>query len=273
MNITRQLIDALTSPLGLNVVGGLLASLVALAASWLLNIYVHRLRQWKFKRIFGPCEDPYTLVYAALALSASTPQPYTKPGGNPNARFSISNPVSISEVRAANYMATAFGRSLGGTALVRSDVDVRNTLDIDFVCFGGPLSNFKTVDCQTNTANRLATFDQAVPAQMFRNLSDGKSLAKFLPGYDYGLILKVHPAQFPNRVWLACAGLGEWGSSGSAWFLANKWNEIRKKVGAKPFAALVRVTPGQDESAEIVRILPDRRTIIALLRRFWVARP
>ncbi|MFZ3244749.1 MAG: hypothetical protein WA185_06710, partial [Candidatus Acidiferrales bacterium] len=82
-----------------------------------------------------------------------------------------------------------------------------------------------TKSCQENSGNRLAKFDQ--PNSQFIRASDGKPLAKLDPNFDHGLILKIHPAQFPDRVWITCAGMGERGTSGSAWFLANKWQEIR----------------------------------------------
>jgi hypothetical protein len=53
-------------------------------------------------------------------------------------------------------------------------------------------------------------------------------------------------------LWLACAGLDEWGTSGAAWFLANKWANLNQRAGSRPFAAVVRVRPGQDQSAELV---------------------
>jgi hypothetical protein len=90
---------------------------------------------------------------------------------------------------------------------------------------------------------------------MFISLRDRMPVVTLEPGFEYGMILKVRPARFPRRVWLACAGIGEWGTSGAAWFLANKWNEIRSRVGAYPFIAIVRILHGQDESAEVVRIL------------------
>jgi len=31
------------------------------------------------------------------------------------------------------------------------------------------------------------------------------------------------PADFPNHSWIVCAGLGEWGTSGTAWYLAHRW--------------------------------------------------
>jgi len=29
-------------------------------------------------------------------------------------------------------------------------------------------------------------------------------------------------------VWIAVAGLGEWGTSGAAWFLSKNWKKIKK---------------------------------------------
>lgn len=247
---------ALKSPLGLNVVGGLLASLVALVASWLLNTCRRRLHRRRFKQIFGPGgnDRSYTLVYGALALrKTDETHPFMKPGGNPRFSFSISQPVSISELRAANYLASSIGKSMGSTPSLRSDLDVRAALNFDFISFGGPGSNVKTADCQSNEGNHLAVFDPTT--NTFVGLSDGQKLVEFEPGFDYAMILKIRPAQFPTRVWLLCAGLDEWGTSGGAWFLANKWNEIRKTAHAKCFAAFVRVRRGQDESAEIIRTL------------------
>ena len=183
--------------------------------------------------------------------------PYTKPGGDPNLGFSISQPVSISEVRAANYLASAIGKYAGTTPSLRSDLDVIANLDLDFISLGGPGSNLKTADCQLNAGNRLAAID--LINSQFVTPVGGQSLVTFDPGFEYGVILKVHPTQFPTRVWLICAGIGEWGTSGSAWFLAHKWTQIRKEARNKPFATIVRVRPGQDESAESVRTLVGQK--------------
>src|SRR3990172_11321170 len=143
------------------------------------------------------------------------------------------------------------GVSEDGFALI--DAETRAILDLDFVSFGGPRSNFKTDDCQSNSGNTLALFDHQ--NHQFVARSNGQRLIEFEPGFDYGLILKIRPSHFPNRVWFACAGIGEWATSGAAWFLANKWQEIRKEAGRHPFAAVIRVRPGQDQSAEMVRFL------------------
>ncbi|MEQ1936383.1 MAG: hypothetical protein ABL962_21215 [Fimbriimonadaceae bacterium] len=191
----------------------------------------------------------YTLVYGALTLDLAEPShPYIKLDGDPSARFSISQPVSIAEVRAANYLANSIGKYMNATPGLRSDLDVSTTLDLDFISLGGPASNFKTQDCLLNRANRLVQVDGKTGNLTLR----GRALYKSEEDFDYGVILKIHPSQFPARTWIACAGRGEWGTSGAAWFLANKWNEIRKRVGNFPFVVVVSVRPGQDESAELV---------------------
>jgi hypothetical protein len=236
----------------LSTVGGILAGLAFFVWSWLWR----KVTAWRFKQVFGAgvSENSFALIYAELALrSPSDTHPYMKPGGDPTAKFSMSHPVPISEVRAANYLSSSIGANVRNTPVLRSDADARALLDLDFVSFGGPRSNLKTADCQSNSPNTLALFDQM--GSGFIAISNRQPLVQFQSGFDYAMILKVRPSQFPNRVWFACAGIGEWSTSGAAWFLANKWQEIRRKAGTRPFAAMVRVRPGQDQSAEMVRLL------------------
>lgn len=240
------------SALALNTLGGILAGLSFSLYGWLRR----KVTAWQFKQVFGPgvSQEGFALIYAELALrSPSAQHPYVKPGGNPSFGFSMSHPVPISEVRAANYVSAAIGAIVRKSPVLRSDVETQAVLDLDFVAFGGPESNLKTNDCQTNAGNTLAQFQQAT--NKFERLPGGAPIATFQAGFDYALILKVRPSQFPRRVWLVCAGLGEWGTSGAAWFLANKWNELRARARSGTFAAVIRVRPGQDQSAEIVTVL------------------
>lgn len=243
----------LKSSLALNIYGGILASFIFAFCAWARS----RVRSWRFKQLFGRGEQIY-LVYEEMELDNQSERfAYKRPSSVGGSRFSISRPVPIASVRAINYLSTAIGKFIGKTPLIRSDLEVRSTMDLDFTSFGGPQSNVMTETCQQNSGNRLARFDQS--RGEFVKIGDNTPLVQRDPRFDYGLILKVNSAQFPNRVWIACAGLGERGTSGAGWFLANKWNDIRKRAGRRPFAAVVKVEPdvftGRDQSAELEAFL------------------
>jgi hypothetical protein len=181
--------------------------------------------------------------------------PYRKPGGQlPGYHMTIGNPAAIGDVRAVSYLSMLFGTELSRPPLVRTDTETQASLNLNLVTAGFG-SNLKTRDCFENGANALAKFD-------FDNnrLQIGGEEVQFLPGYAYGVILKINPTQFPQRTWIACAGMDQWGTSASAWFLANKWRTLYSfeaaggRIEARPFAALIRARPGQDESAEVLRV-------------------
>lgn len=213
----------------------------------------------KFKDVFGLDlfrSDGLHLVYAQLSLlplydeqGLVPPYPYVKPGEERSGiGFSVENPVSSCELRAAKYLAEMMGRVAKKSPLLSSDIELRNSLDISFVSFGGGSSNYKTRDMLANDANRLLTFG----VETFTATLSGRAVHIRQSGFDYGLIMKIFPTQFPNRIWIICAGFAEWGTSATAWYLAHKWREIQKFAKKDHFAIVVKVRPGQDESAEPV---------------------
>lgn len=240
----------------LNVVGGILAGWTA----YLWQVAKRRVTNYQFKQIFGTHKDGITLVYEEMILPpefGSFPYIRPRPGISPQSNFSISRPIPIASVRAISYVSTAIGNFIKRSPEVRSDLDTRSILDLDFICFGGPLSNLMTETCMINSGNHLVVFEQ--DKVQFSLKSDGQPAVQFDPKFDYGLILKLHPAQFPDRVWISCAGIGERGTSGAAWYLANRWKELRIEAKDRPFAAIVRVEPnveyGRDQSAELLKII------------------
>jgi hypothetical protein len=238
--------------LGLNVIGGLLAGIATILWVELRS----RTRRWKFKQIFGRAiyEVGFALVYEEMVLGDTTePFPYRRPGGDSTSGFSITRPIPIASVRSISYLSSAVGVLGGRAPVLRSDIETQSLLDFDFVCFGGPRSNLMTASVEENEGNRSAKFDH--PQRHILSLQDNSILAQTEAHCDYGLILKIHPAQFPKRVWISCAGFGEWGTSGAAWFLAHKWEEIRRIAHAEPFAAIIRVSPGKDQSAQLMRVI------------------
>lgn len=251
----------------LNIIGGIMV---------VLSVELYRLGKAKyfkrrFKSVFGSDVDregAYHLVYAQLGLPRLFDQgieivrPYIKPE-NPGTQFSIERPVSFSETRASKYLAESIGKETKRSPALVSDLEVRERLNISFISFGGPLSNFKTRDLNANPNNHLLTFDN----KNFTSVETGQTILRPEPGFDYGIILKVHPGQFIERTWIGCEGRGEWGTSGAAWYLANKWQEIFEFAGDdSPFALIIRVVPGQDESAEAIIKVKSQDDIQKILR-------
>ena len=73
-----------------------------------------------------------------------------------------------------------------------------------------------------NDGNQLIYFDN----RRFYSKKSEKDVLSPKPSFDYGIIVKLRPSQFPKRTWFVCAGLGEWGTSGSAWSLSYKMERI-----------------------------------------------
>lgn len=240
------------------IVGGILTTLY--------NFFKQRCWRIKFKSVFGndvADSNKFRLVFGEFILSPpiitflannSITHPYQKPmpiSQGPVNMFSISKPVSIAEVRAVNYLSSVIGKQVKQAPVITSDIEIKDKLDLSFVSFGGPNGNHKTNDVLTNEANQLINFDQG-NSQMISVTSKKPILttAALSKDYDYGLILKIHLEQPPNHVWITCAGFGEWGTSGAAYYLAKNWQKIYEWAKGNNFAIIVKVRNGQDESAE-----------------------
>ncbi|MCK4827833.1 hypothetical protein KA005_69535 [bacterium] len=255
-----------------NVIGSVIGGIIVAILTLLFPYLRSSIRHWRFRRIFGSDVDgrgEFRIIYAKLSLpelfdqnGEKTVRPYIKQprrSGSRSGRFSIENPVSGSEFRGASYIVSSFGSILKGQPDLTSDIDADPHVNLSFVSLGGPFSNWKTNDAFDNTSNQFLrmTTDDFVSAKSGNLVLDRES------SFDYGLILRIRPEQFSERVWIVCAGIGEWGTSGAAWFLSNKWKEILKAtrpwydprglLKGADFATIVQVKPGQDEFAKMVR--------------------
>ena len=256
--------------IGLTVIGGMITvGLIELAKYLSLKF-----RRYKFKAVFGKdlaSSDAFHIVYTHLKLPVKLfnehgkqiTHPYVKPE-EPITEFgfSIERPVSSCEVRAAKYLATSIGLNIGNAPILSSDYEIKGRLNISFISIGG-FSNYKSIDAMENGGNKLIRLSKE--PRFISSSSEKPIRFDVEEGFDYGLILKIHPKQFPKRIWIVCVGLGEWGSSGAAWYLANKWKEIYGFVKSKPFACIVKVKSGQDESSEPIIYVRSERDLESLL--------
>lgn len=259
-----------------NVLGGIIVSV-------LTAIYIyfrHRLRSYHLQRLLGFQFRPkieIRIAYGQLLLpplqnASSQPitHPYIKPprrgGATPlKGSFSMEHPVSECEVRASTYLASLLGSPGKLRPLLVSDVDASSLLDSTFISLGGPGSNYKTADILASPTNifiRMAHTSFSLPS--------GQDLPySCTEDADHGFILRITPPEFPQHSWIVCAGLGEWGTSGSSWFLAHKWKTLVSLIhpwsyrsgflSIPDFMAIIRVVPGQDQSARIEAIYRNSR--------------
>jgi hypothetical protein len=267
--------DADTKSLLFNVVGGIIVFI-------LTAIYVsvrHRLRAYHLQRLLGfqfKKETDIRIAYGQLLLIPVSDQngrqithPYIKPprrgGDTLTQSYSIEHPISECEVRSSTYISTLLGRPGNLHPILVSDTEASSLLDSNFISFGGPGSNYKTADVLASDTNIFIRMS----VDGF-SLHTGVKLPFACSGKaDHGFILRITPPEFPERAWIVCAGLGEWGTSGSSWFLANKWQELIEKIHPlsylsgimhiPDFMAIIKVRPGQDQSASMVALYRNEK--------------
>jgi hypothetical protein len=249
-----------------NIVGGILT----IAVVEIVKAWQKALRARRFRQVYGDLVTSCSLVYGSLNLHSSTrdainsnptlssstrakllSHPLGKPT-DPNLAFSAERIASASEIRCATYLAESLSRYGAVNARVVSDDSVADKIDLNFVSFG-VLNNRKTLDAFSNPANTLVHYDASAGAFLAKS-SRTRLHPASSASHDYGIVLKIHPEQFKPRCWIVCAGVGEWGTSGAAWYLSHKWLDLLKKTGHsdEPFLAVLEVVSGQDESARLI---------------------
>jgi hypothetical protein len=172
--------------------------------------------------------------------------------------FRSTKVACVCEVRASAYLASSLTTAGIETEILASSSPrvLDRAYEQSFVSIGA-YSNKLTCQLLSDPANDLIQID----------VSD-KSDAKFLCGRqrltprrggdareDYGLIIGIRPHGHEERIWVACAGLGEFGTSGAAFFLAEKVQQVaavvRQKTGR--FACLIRVRDEADDSGTLFK--------------------
>jgi hypothetical protein len=258
-----------------SIVKGLLPPVISFIGGLLYHKFCN-INRWKILKILGNDANPkgrFHLIYARLQ-SSKILEPilgkyiYQQPtlSGFSTHAFSAEFVVSECEMRAVNYLSSIFANC----DLCRQQLnnDYISNDDISFISFGG-FSNEMSKKLINDTSNNfIKLLDNG---EFISAYSNNKILESYEPGYDYGFIIRLTPSQFPNRIWIACIGLGEWGTSGSTWFLANKWKEIlnENKPWFNPlylgngadFACLIKVKQNYDNSAKLVKHFKTSQSI------------
>ncbi|MGA2281799.1 MAG: hypothetical protein ABSG80_16030 [Verrucomicrobiota bacterium] len=258
-----------------NILGGCVVALLTV-----LYLKVHnRLGRFHLTRVLGTAlkpDAPLVIAYGKFVLPPLVvngerithfyrKQP--RPGGAVSlvGTFSIENPVSESEVRASTYLARLFGQvKMKDVRLVSDSIAVQSN-EGNFVALGGPGTNYKTTDILACTSNIFIEMEHE-----YFVLKSGERLPyEATPEHDYGFILRIRSPYFPSCSLIACAGLGEWSTSGATWFLSRKWMELMRLGDSwrtiwgfrrqPDFLAIVKIIKGQDDSASLVAYYRNRK--------------
>jgi hypothetical protein len=229
-----------------NILGGIIVALLTLGVTKLYSYYKRNIRRKEFVRIFGEdVIDNYNFIFALLNIS--NPQsdfPLHNPAIN-NESFKSSALMATSEVRALKYLSEGMGRLVDKFPILNDDSNLLGKLDFSFCSLGGTSAFSRSVMKYENNS-----FWKTKDNRSFVSLKSNKTY-EIDDNFDYAIILKIHPVQFPKRTHIIIIGIGEWGTSGGAWFLANKWREIYKIAKDKEFGVVIRVNHRSDESAKI----------------------
>ncbi|MGO9245340.1 MAG: hypothetical protein ACLPT4_04290 [Verrucomicrobiia bacterium] len=265
-----------------NIIGGILVSALTLLYVWLRT----RFTRFHLHRVLGATlskDATLTIAYGQLNLppivanGVPITHPYVKQvrtGGPPPlvGSYSIEHPVSENEVRASTYLAQLFGQARVPDIKLLPDTAAIESNEGNFVSLGGPGSNYKTADILACANNIFIRMEH----DHFALVTGTRLPYQATSEHDYGFILRVRSPFFPLCALTVCAGLGEWGTSGSAWFLSRKWRDLMKYGDSwrtlwglrrqADFLAIIKVIRRQDDSGSIVAYYRGNRGRIVQIK-------
>jgi hypothetical protein len=137
---------------------------------------------------------------------------------------------------------------------MEDDVSAYSKLNRTLVTLGSPSSNELTEIVLNERNNSFASFGQDDKGAFIHLRQEKRKLYGFQgsPRTDLGLVLKLANTRFPGKYFFVYAGLGEWGTSGAAWYLANRWRDLDDR--GEEFGIVVQVEIGSDESARVIEL-------------------
>jgi len=157
-------------------------------------------------------------------------------------------------IRVTKYSTSEFALFRQNTNPVQTVLDesVINNWDGTFISFGSSDSNIKTFEIEALPENNLYKFDFGQNG--YRCFKIGKDNYSVDSKSDVGILMRMQNPYHDKHNLFVCAGIGEWGTSGSAYYLFKNWKNLYKRFGSKTnFALIIQVNVGSDESAKEIR--------------------
>lgn len=157
-------------------------------------------------------------------------------------------------VRVTKYSSSEFAlfRQKTNPVNVVLDESVINNWEGTFICFGSSDSNIKTYDIESLNENNLYSF--GFNQNGYRCFTINGEQLNISQNGDIGILMRLKNPYHNDYNLFICAGLGEWGTSGAAYYLFKNWRKLYKRFGSKTnFVLALRVTQNSDESAREIR--------------------
>jgi hypothetical protein len=251
--VKKDIAGEIVKDVGVDLIGHAVWCGIGVGIAFLIGRIRKQCIKRRYKKIFGEDINTFTIVYSNFTLPNVYDAignllifPYVKGGRN----FNMTSPISLADVKAAQYLSDAFYNRTSRSPAVIPDTSVVTKLDFSYCSVGG-MGNDKTNDVLNAANNRFFNFLITPGIQGIERLTD-HFVHHPPPNHDIGLIIRLTNSLFPNRIQICVAGLGEDGTSGAGWFLAMKWKELLKQSDGKDFGAVLDVRAGIDESAKII---------------------
>ena len=264
--------------LAAGILSGILIFIVGLRWKLIRSFFLRDVSA--FKRIFGIRAVEDKIVSVTLDTYhfnrdlwneiGSNEQPFIKgfPAHTTKIPGAFDEMLGYCSARGAAYLIDSLGKVKDISVRVVSDYHAASEWSGTFINLGSSASNQKTDYIKHLPQNKWLEEDINGPLR-FR---DGWQVS-YESRTDKGIVMKLNNPHSPGHALLVCAGLGEWGTSGAAWFLANYWKVLSKRFGRNPFLIVVAVSVGSDQTTNEIRmygvetrVWRARRWIIKKLR-------
>jgi len=230
----------------------------------ILHALPNAIKRRRFASFFGPSAISGNNIFAVL-------DPYTHPlprvgnryvkkflGRKPDQPLiGEDNVLGVNVVRNIARVSALFSqlRSDGRSIPFVTDADVADRWDGTFLCFGSSDSNIKTLDIELLPQQTFYRWEFGQNGQ--RCIRAGGSVFAIQARKDYAALLRLRNPYHPEHWLFVCAGLGEWGTSGSTYYLTDRWTQLHKQHRKSSFMKVIEVDLGSDESAREVYSVQD----------------
>ncbi len=171
--------------------------------------------------------------------------------------------AALAELRSASYILNALSKHRKEPISVVVDEDAFKNMSRTVISLGSSLSNEITDLIMREPNNAFFEFVHDAETTYIKDKRTGRAFRGFEEPVkkDVGIVLKIENLRFPGHFFFVCAGLGEWGTSGASWYLANKWRDLDREFKGG-FGLVIEVAWGCDQSAHRIFPLPPEKGTI-----------